>query len=89
MLYSIIHTGETELDGDDVTGIAVAIGARVGAIARPSEVLVSQTISKASPTGGDSMRPRAPPNPTPSPRPDATHPAVVMSFHYPWSRIQP
>ncbi len=38
------HTGEIELDGDDVTGIAVAIGARVGAIAEPSEVLVSQTI---------------------------------------------
>jgi class 3 adenylate cyclase len=39
-----LHTGEIELDGDDVTGIAVAIGARVGAIAEPSEVLVSQTI---------------------------------------------
>ena len=39
-----LHTGEIELDGEDVTGIAVAIGARVGAIAGPSEVLVSQTI---------------------------------------------
>jgi class 3 adenylate cyclase len=39
-----LHTGEIELDGDDVTGIAVAIGARVGAIAESSEVLVSQTI---------------------------------------------
>jgi len=39
-----LHTGEVELDGDDVTGIAVAIGARVGAIAGPSEVLVSQTV---------------------------------------------
>jgi class 3 adenylate cyclase len=39
-----LHTGEVELDGDDVTGIAVAIGARVGALARPSEVLVSHTI---------------------------------------------
>jgi class 3 adenylate cyclase/pimeloyl-ACP methyl ester carboxylesterase len=39
-----LHTGEIELDGDDVTGIAVAIGARVGALAQPSEVLVSQTI---------------------------------------------
>ena len=39
-----LHTGEVELDGDDVSGIAVAIGARVGALARPSEVLVSQTI---------------------------------------------
>ena len=39
-----LHTGEVELDGDDVAGLAVAIGARVGAKAGPSEVLVSQTI---------------------------------------------
>ncbi len=39
-----IHTGEVELVGADVTGIAVAIGAHVGAIAGPSEVLVSQTV---------------------------------------------
>jgi pimeloyl-ACP methyl ester carboxylesterase len=39
-----LHTGEVELDGSDVSGIAVAIGARVGAKAGPSEVLVSQTM---------------------------------------------
>jgi class 3 adenylate cyclase len=39
-----LHTGEIELDGDDITGIGVAISARVGALAGPSEVLVSQTI---------------------------------------------
>jgi class 3 adenylate cyclase len=39
-----LHTGEVELDGDDVAGIAVAIGARVAARAEPSEVLVSQTV---------------------------------------------
>ncbi len=39
-----LHVGEIELDGDDVSGIAVAIGARVGSLAGPSEVLVSQTI---------------------------------------------
>lgn len=39
-----LHTGEIELDGDDVTGIAVAIGARVGALAGPGEVLVSSTV---------------------------------------------
>jgi class 3 adenylate cyclase len=39
-----LHTGEVELDGDDVAGLAVAIGARVGAKAGPSEVLVSQTV---------------------------------------------
>jgi class 3 adenylate cyclase len=39
-----LHTGEVELDGDDVAGLGVAIGARVGAKAGPSEVLVSQTV---------------------------------------------
>lgn len=39
-----LHTGEVELDGSDVAGIAVAIGARVGAIAAPSEILVSSTV---------------------------------------------
>ena len=36
--------GEVELDGSDVAGIAVAIGARLGALARPSEILVSSTV---------------------------------------------
>ena len=39
-----LHTGEIALDGDEVQGIAVHIGARVGALAQPSEVLVSQTV---------------------------------------------
>jgi class 3 adenylate cyclase len=39
-----VHTGEVELDGDDVRGIAVHIGARVGSLAGPSEILVSQTV---------------------------------------------
>jgi len=39
-----LHTGECEMLGDDVGGIAVATGARVGALAGPSEVLVSQTV---------------------------------------------
>ena len=39
-----LHTGEVELDRDDVSGIGVAIGARVGAKAGPSEVLVSRTV---------------------------------------------
>jgi class 3 adenylate cyclase len=38
------HTGEIELMGADVGGIAVHIGARVGALAGPSEVLVSSTV---------------------------------------------
>jgi len=38
------HTGEIELLGADVGGIAVHIGARVTALAGPSEVLVSSTV---------------------------------------------
>jgi class 3 adenylate cyclase len=38
------HTGEIELLGADVGGIAVHIGARVAALAGPSEVLVSATV---------------------------------------------
>jgi class 3 adenylate cyclase len=39
-----LHTGEAELMGDDVGGIAVHIAARVMARARPNEVLVSSTV---------------------------------------------
>jgi pimeloyl-ACP methyl ester carboxylesterase len=39
-----LHTGEIELDGDDIAGVAVTIGARVGALARTGEVLVSSTV---------------------------------------------
>jgi class 3 adenylate cyclase len=39
-----LHTGEVETRGDDVGGIAVNTGARVGALARPGEVLVSGTV---------------------------------------------
>jgi len=39
-----LHTGEVELVGDDVAGIAVHIAARVGALAGASEVLVSGTV---------------------------------------------
>ncbi len=39
-----IHTGECELMGDDVGGVAVHIGARVSAMASPGEVLVSSTV---------------------------------------------
>jgi class 3 adenylate cyclase/pimeloyl-ACP methyl ester carboxylesterase len=40
-----LHTGECELIGDDVAGIAVNIGARVGSAAAPGEVLVSRTVT--------------------------------------------
>jgi class 3 adenylate cyclase len=39
-----LHTGECEIRGDKVAGIAVNIGARVMSNARPGEVLVSSTV---------------------------------------------
>ena len=39
-----VHTGEVELTGEKIGGIAVHIGARVAATARASEVLVSSTV---------------------------------------------
>jgi pimeloyl-ACP methyl ester carboxylesterase/class 3 adenylate cyclase len=39
-----LHTGEVQRIGDNVGGIAVNIGARIGAKAGASEVLVSQTV---------------------------------------------
>ncbi len=39
-----LHTGECEVMGDDVGGIAVHLGARVAGQARAGEVLVSQTV---------------------------------------------
>jgi pimeloyl-ACP methyl ester carboxylesterase len=39
-----VHTGEIEVSAADVSGIAVHIGARIGALAGPSEVLVSSTV---------------------------------------------
>jgi pimeloyl-ACP methyl ester carboxylesterase len=38
------HTGEIEVVGDRIQGIAVHIGARIAALAGPSEVLVSSTV---------------------------------------------
>jgi class 3 adenylate cyclase/pimeloyl-ACP methyl ester carboxylesterase len=40
-----LHAGEVEGRGDDITGIAVNIAARVAALAGPSEILVSRTIT--------------------------------------------
>jgi len=39
-----LHTGECEVMGDKLGGIAVHIGARVAALAKPGEVLVSTTV---------------------------------------------
>jgi len=39
-----LHTGECEVIGDKVTGIAVHIGSRVAGLAGPGEVLVTSTV---------------------------------------------
>ena len=39
-----IHTGECERMADKVGGLGVVIGARVGALAGPGEILVSRTV---------------------------------------------
>jgi class 3 adenylate cyclase len=39
-----LHTGECEVIGDKLGGIAVHIGARVAGEARPGEILVSSTV---------------------------------------------
>jgi class 3 adenylate cyclase len=40
-----VHTGEVELRGDDIGGIAVHIGQRVSALAGANETLVSRTVT--------------------------------------------
>ena len=39
-----LHSGECEVRGDDLAGIAVHIGSRIGGLAQPGEVLVSNTV---------------------------------------------
>jgi class 3 adenylate cyclase len=39
-----LHAGEIERRGDDISGIAVHVAARVQALARPGEILVTRTV---------------------------------------------
>jgi class 3 adenylate cyclase len=39
-----LHTGEIERRGDDISGIAVHVAARIAALAQPSEILTSRTV---------------------------------------------
>jgi class 3 adenylate cyclase len=39
-----VHTGEIEIRGDDIAGLAVHIGARISASAGPGEIMVSSTV---------------------------------------------
>src|SRR5512136_2558169 len=43
-IRSGVHTGECEVMGEDLGGIAVHIGARVAALASPGEVLATSTV---------------------------------------------
>ena len=51
-----LHTGECEIMGDDMGGIAVHIGARIAALAAPGEVLVSSTVKDLVAGSGLSFR---------------------------------
>jgi class 3 adenylate cyclase len=51
-----LHTGECEIMGDDIGGIAVHIGARIAALAVPGEVLVSSTVKDLVAGSGLSFR---------------------------------
>ena len=53
-----IHTGEIEVHGDDVRGIAVHEAARILAIAEPGEVLVSRTVRDLLAGSGIAFRER-------------------------------
>lgn len=53
-----LHTGEVELMGADLGGIAVHIGARILALARPREVLVSSIVKDLVAGSGVSFKDR-------------------------------
>jgi class 3 adenylate cyclase len=46
LLRTGVHTGECEMIGDDIGGLAVNIGARIAASAEPGDVLVSSTVKE-------------------------------------------
>ncbi|MGB9112995.1 MAG: adenylate/guanylate cyclase domain-containing protein [Acidimicrobiales bacterium] len=53
-----VHTGECEVRGDDLAGLAVHIAARVGALSGPGEVLVSRTVKDLVAGSGIEFRDR-------------------------------
>lgn len=55
-----LHTGECELRGQDLAGMAVHIGARVGAMADSGEVLVSSTVKDLVVGSGLAFQDRGP-----------------------------
>jgi class 3 adenylate cyclase len=55
-----IHTGECEIVGEKLAGIAVHTGARVAAAAKPGEVLVSSTVKALVAGSGIDFEDRGP-----------------------------
>jgi class 3 adenylate cyclase len=53
-----VHTGEVAATNGKISGIAVNIGARIAALAEPSEVLTSQTVKDLVAGSGISFRDR-------------------------------
>ena len=51
-----LHTGECQIMGREIGGIAVHIGARIAALASPGEVLVSGTVKDLVAGSGLSFR---------------------------------
>ena len=47
-----IHTGECERRGEEWSGVAVHVGARIGAMAGPDEVFTSRTVRDLSAGSG-------------------------------------
>jgi class 3 adenylate cyclase len=53
-----LHTGECEVRGEDIGGLAVHIAARIGALAGSGEVLVSSTVKDLVIGSGIAMQER-------------------------------
>jgi DNA-binding NarL/FixJ family response regulator len=53
-----LHTGEVELRGDDIGGIAVHIGARVASLAEAGDVIVSSTVKDLAAGSGIALADR-------------------------------
>lgn len=53
-----VHSGECEVRGDDLGGIAVHIAARIASLAGPDEVYVSRTVTEAVTGAGIEFEPR-------------------------------
>jgi class 3 adenylate cyclase len=53
-----VHTGECQVLGDKLSGIALHVGARVAGLARPGEILVSNTVRDLVAGSGLAFEPR-------------------------------